>query len=91
MAKERPVINHIALIIDGEWSTRTFLPLFDDLLVWAEDVGGEKGCPSGCPLDNHLHPMVSDELKPNTYHKLCTLTVIRAGLATREEIVGDRR
>jgi len=80
--KNRPIINHIAVIIDGKWTTRTFLPLFDDLLIWAEDVK----CPSECSLACHVHPMVMDEIKPYVYHKLCTITVIRAGLVTRKEI-----
>ena len=82
--KNRPIINHVKLFLDGKWITRTFLPLFDDQLVWAEDVN----CPSACSLACHAHPMVEDELRENLYHKLCTLTVIKAGLATRKEIMG---
>jgi len=85
--KNRPVIDHVNLILDGEWITRTFLPLFDDQLAWAEDVQ----CGFHCPLACHPHPMVEDEHDENTYHKLCTLTVIKAGLATKAEIIENRR
>ena len=83
----RPVIDHIVFMNEasGKWTTRTFLPIFDDRLVWVDDVK----CPSLCPFSNHAHPMVKDEEDENAYHKLCTLTVMRAGLVTREEIVGS--
>lgn len=84
--KNRPVINHVELILDGEWVTRTFLPIFDDQLAWAEDVK----C-SSCSLACHPHPMVQDEIQEHMHHKLCTLTVIRAGLVTRNEILRNRR
>jgi ATP adenylyltransferase/5',5'''-P-1,P-4-tetraphosphate phosphorylase II len=81
----RPVINNIELVLDGKWITRTFLPLFDDKLAWAEDVK----CPPLCPFACHIHPMVRDEVNENMLHKLCTLTVIQAGLVTRKEIVRE--
>lgn len=84
MQKDRPIINNISLIVDDEWITRTFLPLFDDLLLWAEGVK----CGDCCPLACYCHPMVADEHQQHLYHKLCTLTVIRAGLVTRKEIIG---
>jgi hypothetical protein len=87
VSKERPIINHITIIIEGKWTIRTFLPLFDDLLIWAEDAK----CPSACSLAYHCHPMVMDETEPLVYHKLCTLTVIRAGLVTKQEIIGNGR
>ena len=80
----RPIINHIHLVRGSGWITRIFLPLFDDQLVWCEDIE----CPPHCSLATYPHPMVQDELQENLYHKLCTLTVIKAGLATRKEITG---
>ena len=94
MSKDRPVIDHIEILIHGELVTRTFLPLFDEVLVWAEDVDGVldgKGCPSSCAFACHVHPMVRDEIRENTLHKLCTLTGIRAGLVTRDEIMSEGR
>lgn len=87
--KTRPVIDHIMFINEssGEWIERNFLPLFDDRLEWAEDVK----CPSLCPMACHCHPTVQDEENAGVYHKLCTLTVIRAGLVTREEIIGNHK
>lgn len=83
----RPVIDHIVFMneAEGERVTRRFPPIFDDRLAWAEDVK----CPPRCPMACHCHPMVRDETDENMYHKLCTLTVIRAGLVTRREIVGN--
>ncbi len=72
--KNRPIINHVELILDGKWITLTFLPLFDDELLWAEDVT----CGDCCSLACYSHPMVQDELDRHRHHKLCTLTVIRA-------------
>jgi len=81
--RSRPTINHISLISRGHWFKRTFLPFYGDQLAWAEDVK----CPSGCELATYCHPMVQDEKNPNLYHKLCTLTVIKAGLVAKKEII----
>lgn len=75
----RPTINHI--YVGNNWELRTFLPIFDALLIWAEDMR----CPQSCPLATSGHPMVRDERNEHVYHKLCTLTVIKAGLMTRKE------
>jgi hypothetical protein len=80
----KPIINHIELVRGSGWITRTFLPLFDDQLVWFEHIE----CPPHCSLACYPHPMVQDELQKNMHHKLCTLTVIKAGLVTRKEIIG---
>lgn len=90
MHRDRPIIDHIRICTGGKWITRTFLPFFDDVLIWAEDIDRGKGCPYGCPLSNHAHPCVRDDRDEYCWHKLCTLTVIRAGLMTREEALGDR-
>jgi hypothetical protein len=79
----RPIINHIHLVRGSGWITRIFLPLFDDQLAWCEDVR----CGLHCPLACYPHLLVQDELQKNMYHKLCTLTVIKAGLVTRKEIL----
>lgn len=82
--KNRPIINHIELVLDGKWIMRTFLPLFDDQLAWCEHMK----CPDHCSLACYPHPMVQDELQESMHHILCTLTVIKAGLVTRKEIIG---
>jgi len=75
------VVNHITFIgADTKWHTRTFLPLFD--MIWATDAKCD-----GCNLDSRCHPMVQDEKNENCYHKLCTLTVIKAKLITVKEIM----
>ena len=79
---DRPVINHIAWIgQDGEWHHRDFLPMYSHLLKWAQDMK----CPETCELQYHCHPMVLDQ--HNVGHKLCTLTVIKAGLVKAKEIL----
>lgn len=82
--RNKPIINHVSVIVKGVWITRTFLPLFDNQLMWAENVK----CGEGCPLASCCHPMVEDDIDPYCYHKLCTLTVIKAGLITKREIIG---
>lgn len=86
----RPVINHIRFfspIHRHGWIQRGFLPLYNHVLKWAEDMK----CPENCLLACHCHPMVQDERNEYVHHKLCTLTVIRAGLVTWEEITGDNK
>ena len=79
---DRPVINHIAWMgPDIEWHSRYFLPLYDHVLRWDTDVE----CPETCNMRARCHPMVWDE--HHVGHKLCTLTVIRAGLIKREELI----
>lgn len=85
MMKDRPTINHI--YFGDNWNLRTFLPIYDAQLIWAEDMK----CPSSCSLACHGHPLVRDERDEHTYHKLCSLTVIKAGLATRREIISEGR
>ncbi len=63
-----------------------FLPMYNDVLKWDTDVK----CPEHCPLAVHCHPMVQNERNENCYHKLCTLTVIKAGLITMKDITGRR-
>ena len=84
----KPIINHIKLVRTSGWITRTFLPLFDDQLAWCDE---HIECPPHCSLAYYPHPMVEDELQQHLYHKLCTLTVIKAGLVTRKEIIGNGR
>lgn len=39
MQKNRPAKNHICFMSkNNQWQARTFLPLYDEKLVWAEDV-----------------------------------------------------
>lgn len=77
-----PLINHITFIgPSGKWISRGFLPLYDHILKWAEDMK----CPDNCRLAPHCHPMVEDD--KHGYHKLCTLTVIKAGLVKEKEII----
>lgn len=79
---DHPVINHIAWMgPDVKWHSRYFLPLYNDILRWAQGMN----CPDACDLAYHCHPMVWDE--HHAGHKLCTLTVIRAGLIKREELI----
>jgi len=85
--KDRPTINNIHLLTGGKWITRTFLPIFDKQLIWDD----EADCGSCCPLACHVHPLVQDEGNKNVYHKLCTLTALKAGLVTRKEIIEDGR
>lgn len=66
---------------DVEWHRRDFLPVYDHVLRWAEGMK----CPQGCDLAYHGHPMVWDE--HGAGHKLCTLTVIKAGLIKRKELI----
>jgi hypothetical protein len=78
-----PTINHIAWIApDGQWHRRGFLPLYDHVLKWAQDMK----CPENCRLAPHCHPMVQEENR-HVYHKLCTLTVIKAGLVKEKELI----
>ena len=82
MHRDHPLINHIAWIgPDAKWYSRGFLPLFSHLLGWVTDMK----CPEKCELAPHCHPMVNDG--HGRYHKLCTLTVIKAGLIKRREIM----
>lgn len=75
----RPIINHIAWIgTDGKWHRRTFLPIYD-ALKWAEDMDCHN-----CKLASRCHPAVKNG---NAYHKLCTLTVIKAGLIKESELL----
>ena len=84
MDEIRPVISHIAWIgRDGHWHSRGFLPIYNHVLKWAQDMK----CPETCNLAYRCHPMVQDERNSNEYHKLCTLTVIKAGLVKEKEIL----
>jgi hypothetical protein len=55
--------------------------LNNHILRWDTDVK----CPQYCELAPHCHPMVWDE--HHAGHKLCTLTVIKAGLIKRKELI----
>jgi hypothetical protein len=80
---DRPAgINHIIWFGPHGWASRGFLPLYDSILKWDTDVK----CPDNCPLAPQCHPMVQDDRDENCYHKLCTLTVIKAGLIREKEI-----
>lgn len=82
MAEIRPLINHIAWIgPDGQWHSRGFLPLYSHALRWDTDVK----CPRDCKFGPRCHPMVWDEYDRG--HKLCTLTVIKAGLVKERELI----
>ena len=87
LSKAPKSINQIEVRSNGKVVTRTFLPIFDDQLTWAEDAK----CGDDCPLACHNHPLVADDVEPHTYHLLCTLTAIRAGLVTKKEIVTGGR
>jgi len=60
-------------------------PLESILLLWAEDMK----CPSECRFAYYEHPLVPDEKDKYMYHKLCTISVIQAGILTEADIVGD--
>ena len=82
MEKIRPLINHITWIgPDGAHHYRGFLPLYNHILKWATDMK----CPHDCHLAPRCHPMVDDE--HHVGHKLCTLTVIKAGLIKEKELI----
>lgn len=77
------VINNISFIgRDQEWRSRTFLPLYDRDLIWADNAKCD-----GCKLASRCHPMVQDDEDENCFHKLCTLTVIKAKLIKVNEIL----
>jgi len=81
---DRPTVNNISFIgRDLQWHTRTFLPIFDGQLIWAADMN----CVDSCKLASHCHPMVQDEGKEHCFHKLCTLTVMKAKLIKANEIL----
>jgi hypothetical protein len=82
------MIDHVFLIRNTEWSNRSFLPLFDDHLVFCQEVE-DRFC-GVCPLACYAHPMVRSERDINTYHKLCTLTVIKTGIVKLKEVLEDR-
>ena len=82
--KNKPTITNIGFHNHkGEWITRTFFPFYDDQLLWAENVK----CPDSCKLACRCHPMVQDEHNENMWHKLCTLSVIKAKIMTESEIL----
>ncbi len=84
MQRCRPTINNISFYDhDHNWRTRTFLPIFDSILIWAEDAKCD-----GCKLDTSCHPLVQDEEDKHCYHKLCTVTAIKAKLISAKEIEG---
>ncbi|HNQ64115.1 MAG: hypothetical protein ILNGONEN_02483 [Syntrophorhabdaceae bacterium] len=68
----------------GNWVSRDVPPACIRMLSWATDVTDSKGC-GNCRLSFCCHPMVQDD--KNAYHKLCTKTVIRAGLIKSEDVV----
>ncbi len=84
----KPIVNHISILVNGFWRTQTFLPIFSDQLVWCEDVN-DRFC-GDCPLACYAHPMVEDETRKYCYHKLCTLTVIKASLINLKEVLLDK-
>lgn len=85
MQKNRPAKNHICFMSkNNQWQARTFLPLYDEKLVWAEDVN-DTLC-QHCHLACRCHPMVQDETNQNCFHKLCTLTVLQEKLIKVKEI-----
>lgn len=81
-------IDHVFLIGTTEWSVRSFLPLFDDSLVFDTDVRDEF-C-AVCPLAFYAHPMVRSDYDEHLYHKLCTLTAIKTGIVTLREVLADK-
>ena len=81
--KNRPVVDHICFFDrNGEWVKRTFPPVHGCLRL-AEEVQ----CPDSCLLAYQCHPLVQDAKDKHVYHKLCTLTAIKAGLIRTEEIL----
>jgi len=81
--KNRPVVDHICFFDEnGEWVKRTFPPVQNGL-KWAEEVK----CPDSCKLAYQCHPLVRDANDEHVYHKLCTLTAIKAGLIRIEDIL----
>ncbi len=86
MPEPRPLINHITWIgPDGKWHSRGFLPLYDHILKWDTDVK----CPEDCRLAPRCHPMVQGDRDGvwSVQYKLCTLTVIKAGLIKEKELI----
>jgi hypothetical protein len=81
-------IDHVFLIGTTEWSVRSFLPLFDDSLVFDTDV--RDGFCAVCPLASYAHPMVRSDYDEYSYHKLCTLTAIKTGIVMLREVLADK-
>ncbi len=81
------VITHISLLRSGGWKTFSVLPIFEKL-VFSKNV--KKEFCSNCPLASFAHPLVQDELDENCHHLLCTVTVIKAGLISLDEILKDQ-
>lgn len=76
-----PTINNISFIgRDREWHTRTFFPFYD--LKFADDVYCGR-----CDFCDRPHPMVQDDFDEYCYHKLCTLTVIKAKLINEKDLL----
>jgi len=83
------MIDHVFLMRADEWYVRSFLPLFDDHLVFCSDVDDEF-CRRVCPLASYVHPMVQEKSDRHAYQKLCTLTVIKTGIVKIKEVLEDR-
>jgi len=75
---------HYIDVKTGNWVSRNVPPSCISMLSWATDVTGSQGC-GNCRLAYCCHPMVQDD--KNAYHKLCTKTVIRAGLIKAEDVL----
>ena len=67
-------IDAFSILIKTDW-VHFDIPS-DPILRYADKM--RKLC-NVCPLACHPHPMVEDDADSNSKHKLCTLTVIKAG------------
>jgi len=83
--KAYPVIDHYTLVLNGKWSTITFLPIFDGL-KWATDMP-QSFC-AACPFACYCHPLVRDARNPHEFHKLCTVFLARTGLLDMKALFG---
>lgn len=81
-------ISAFSILIKADWVHFDIPP--DPILRYADKM--RKLC-KVCPLACHPHPMVEDDTDSNSKHKLCTLTVIKAGFLKLDQTdySGDER
>lgn len=79
-------VTEFKILVSTEWIDFDIEP--GSGLIWADKIGALCQC---CPLACHPHPMVKDDEKPGLMHKLCTLTVIKAGFLKLDQINCDER
>ncbi|PKL35855.1 MAG: hypothetical protein CVV44_20270 [Spirochaetae bacterium HGW-Spirochaetae-1] len=67
----------------NDWESVSFLPLMN--LKWSEDMPNEF-CHT-CPMASYAHPLV--ETEPNSFRKLCTISVVKNGLLKLKDVFSD--